>query len=218
MNSLVPAEARFLVLGSKAVGKSALTVRFLTKRFIGEYQSLMQLTYNHTIKLDDEDLTFDIRDAIEKKETTEVDKDIRWADAFLVVYSITDKNSFNKAIQLVEAIYDGKGTDELHVALVGNKTDLEHFRKVTTKEGKSAAEQLGCMFFEVSAAQNYDNVQEALNVVFRKVSLHKKYMRQEKEKRKNANPQIEKKKQKFGNSLFNWKNEKKRSPRRTETL
>jgi len=218
MNSLVPAEARFLVLGSKAVGKSALTVRFLTKRFIGEYQSLMQLTYNHTIKLDDEDLTFDIRDAIEKKETTEVDKDIRWADAFLVVYSITDKNSFNKAIQLVEAIYDGKGTDELHVALVGNKTDLEHFRKVTTKEGKSAAEQLGCMFFEVSAAQNYDNVQEALNVVFRKVSLHKKYMRQEKEKRKNANPQIEKKKQKFGNSLFNWKNEKKRGPRRTETL
>ena len=89
---------------------------------------------------------------------------------------------------------------------------------MTTKEGKSAAEQLGCMFFEVSAAQNYDNVQEALNVVFRKVSLHKKYMRQEKEKRKNANPQIEKKKQKFGNSLFNWKNEKKRGPRRTETL
>ena len=88
---------------------------------------------------------------------------------------------------------------------------------VTTKEGKSAAEQLGCMFFEVSAAENYDNVQQALNVVFRKVSLHKKYLRQEKEKRKNSNPQIEKKKQKFGNSLFNWKNEKKRSPRRSET-
>lgn len=89
---------------------------------------------------------------------------------------------------------------------------------VTTKEGQSAAEQLGCMFFEVSAAENYDNVQEALNVVFRKVALHKKYIRQEKEKRKNTHPQIEKKKQKFGNSLFNWKNEKKRSPRRSETL
>lgn len=46
-----------------------------------------------------------------------------------MVYSITDKNSFNNAIHLVEAIYDGKGTDELHVALVGNKIDLEHFRK-----------------------------------------------------------------------------------------
>lgn len=60
---------------------------------------------------------------------SQVDKDIRWADAFLVVYSVTDKKSFNNAIQLVEAIYDGKGTDELHVALVGNKKDLEHFRK-----------------------------------------------------------------------------------------
>lgn len=88
---------------------------------------------------------------------------------------------------------------------------------MTTKEGQLAAEQLGCMFFEVSAAENYDNVQEALNVVFRKVALHKKYI-QEKEKRKNTNPQIEKKKQKFGNSLFNWKNEKKRSPRRADTL
>ncbi|XP_078359781.1 ras-related and estrogen-regulated growth inhibitor-like [Oculina patagonica] len=218
MNSLVPPEARFLALGSKGVGKSALTVRFLTKRFIGEYQSIMQLTYSHKIKLDDEYLTFELRDAIEKSDTSQVDKDIKWADAFLVVYSITDKNSFNNAIQLVEAIYDGKGTDELHVALVGNKTDLEHFRKVTKKDGQLAAEQLGCMFFEVSAAENYDNVQEALNVVFRKVALHKKYIRQEKEKRKNTNPQIEKKKQKFGNSLFNWKNEKKRSPRRSETL
>lgn len=64
-----------------------------------------------------------------QSDTSQVDKDIRWADAFLVVYSITDKNSFNNAIQLVETIYDGKGTDELHVALVGNKIDLEHFRK-----------------------------------------------------------------------------------------
>ena len=64
-------------------------------------------------------------------DVSQVDKDVRWADAFLVVYSITDKKSFNKAIQLVEAIYDGKGTDELHVALVGNKKDLEHFRKGT---------------------------------------------------------------------------------------
>ncbi|KAL9984821.1 hypothetical protein ACROYT_G007156 [Oculina patagonica] len=66
MNSLVPPEARFLALGSKGVGKSALTVRFLTKRFIGEYQSIMQLTYSHKIKLDDEYLTFELRDAIEK--------------------------------------------------------------------------------------------------------------------------------------------------------
>ena len=30
---------RVVVVGGKGVGKSALTVRFLTKRYIGEYQS-----------------------------------------------------------------------------------------------------------------------------------------------------------------------------------
>lgn len=40
-----------------------------------------------------------------------------------------DKNSFNNVIYLVEVIYDGKGIDELYVVLVGNKIDLEYFRK-----------------------------------------------------------------------------------------
>ncbi len=33
------AVVRLVVIGAKQVGKSALTVRYLTKRFIGEYQS-----------------------------------------------------------------------------------------------------------------------------------------------------------------------------------
>lgn len=48
---------------------------------------------------------------------------------FFVVYFIMDKNSFNNVIYLVEVIYDGKGIDELYVVLVGNKIDLEYFRK-----------------------------------------------------------------------------------------
>ncbi|EDO28477.1 predicted protein [Nematostella vectensis] len=144
---------------------------------------------------------------------------IRWADAFIVVYSITDKNSFNTAVQLVEAVYYGKGTDEVHVALVGNKTDLEHFRTVSKKEGKSAAEQLGCMFCEVSAAESYENVQVALNSLFRKVSIHKKCLN-EKEKKRNGSTSSssEKKKYGFGNALFKRKNERKGGQRRIEYI
>ena len=32
-------QVRLLVVGGRGVGKSALTVRYLTKRYIGEYQS-----------------------------------------------------------------------------------------------------------------------------------------------------------------------------------
>ncbi|KXJ26412.1 ras-related and estrogen-regulated growth inhibitor [Exaiptasia diaphana] len=214
-SSPAASEGRFLVIGSKGVGKSAVTVRYLTKRFIGEYQSVMELTYIQKLKLDEDvnGLTFEIRDTLERGDISLYESSIRWADAFLVVYSITDKNSFNNAIQLVEAVYDGKGTDEVHVALIGNKTDLDHFRKVTKEEGKSAAEQLGCMFYEVSAAENYENVQVALNSLFRKVTIHKKLMFRAKEKRKNSTSS-EKKKYGFGNGLF----KRKASTERKNTL
>ena len=75
---------------------------------------------------------------------------------------------------------------------------------VTKDEGKSAAEQLGCMFYEVSAAVNYENVQVALNSLFRKVTIHKKLMTNGKEKRKTSTSS-EKKKYGFGNGLFKRK-------------
>lgn len=75
---------------------------------------------------------------------------------------------------------------------------------MTKEEGKSAAEQLGCMFYEVSAAENYENVQVALNSLFRKVTIHKKLLQNAKEKRKNSSSS-EKKKYGFGNGLFKRK-------------
>lgn len=78
------------------------------------------------------------------------------------------------------------------------------FFLVTKEEGKSAAEQLGCMFYEVSAAENYENVQVALNSLFRKVTIHKKLMLNAKDKRKNST-NSEKKKYGFGNGLFKRK-------------
>ncbi|XP_031569165.1 ras-related and estrogen-regulated growth inhibitor-like [Actinia tenebrosa] len=217
-NSPTSSEGRFLVIGSKGVGKSAVTVRYLTKRYIGEYQSTAELTYTQTLKLDEDvkGSTFEIRDTLERGNISLYESSIRWADGFLVVYSITDRNSFNNAIQLVEAVYDGKGTDEVHVALIGNKTDLEHFRIVTKEEGKSAAAQLGCMFFEISAAENYENVQVALNSLFRKVTIHKKLMMNGKAKRKTSSS--EKKKYGFGNGLFKRKNERKSVQRKFDFI
>ena len=45
------------------------------------------------------------------------------------------------------------------ILLLGNKRDLAGARKVTYNEGKSVAARLDCVFFEVSAAEDYFNVQ-----------------------------------------------------------
>ncbi|XP_071455749.1 ras-like protein family member 12 [Hetaerina americana] len=43
---------RVVVMGSSRVGKSAVTVRYLTKRFIGEYSSSRDFLYKHTVVFD----------------------------------------------------------------------------------------------------------------------------------------------------------------------
>ncbi|KAL1268617.1 hypothetical protein QQF64_033980 [Cirrhinus molitorella] len=56
-------EANVLLLGAENVGKSALTVRFLTRRFIGEYGDIESI-YSHTDKIDGRDICFNIWDSL----------------------------------------------------------------------------------------------------------------------------------------------------------
>jgi GTPase SAR1 family protein len=55
---------------------------------------------------------------------------LKWADAFLVVYSITNRPSFEKAREYLDTItqYLKTNSKECPVALVGNKIDLERYR------------------------------------------------------------------------------------------
>lgn len=81
------------------------------------------------------------------------------SDCCVVVYSITDSNSFNEAINYVQTISEFRDSSEVIILLLGNKRDLAGARKVTYNEGKSVAARLDCVFFEVSAAEDYFNVQ-----------------------------------------------------------
>lgn len=55
-------------------------------------------------------------------------KSISWGEGFAVTYSVTDRTSFNSALQIIAAIHEQKKTKDVVIALVGNKKDLEHFR------------------------------------------------------------------------------------------
>ena len=56
------------------------------------------------------------------------------ADSYVVVYSITDKNSFDTAVQILYRLRHCMDSDR-PIVLVGNKADLVRKRKVK-KEGK----------------------------------------------------------------------------------
>ena len=59
--------------------------------------------------------------------------DLRDADGAILVYDITDVDSFNKVKVWVKELRKMLGADSISMAIVGNKTDLEKQRNVDAK-------------------------------------------------------------------------------------
>ncbi|XP_009870839.1 PREDICTED: ras-like protein family member 12, partial [Apaloderma vittatum] len=49
------------------------------------------------------------------------------------------------------------------VLLLGNKLDMEQYRQVPAAEGMSLASRFGCLFYEVSACQDFAGVQHVFH-------------------------------------------------------
>lgn len=54
---------KLLIVGAEGVGKSALTVRFLTKRYIGEYAPEIESVYDQTVNVEGKDMNVQLWDS-----------------------------------------------------------------------------------------------------------------------------------------------------------
>ena len=77
---------------------------------------------------------------------------ISGAQGILVVYDITDKESFNAVKTWISEIKKYAQSDVVKL-LIGNKCDLESKREIEYEEGKQLAETLGMDFLETSAKE-----------------------------------------------------------------
>lgn len=87
---------------------------------------------------------------------------IQWADAVVLVYSVTDRRSFDTAEQLYQLAVRAGGPG-VPVILLANKADLLHLRRVEPQQGPLLATALGCSFYEVSASEDYSQVHSAFH-------------------------------------------------------
>uniref|UniRef100_A0A1L8DNG2 small monomeric GTPase n=1 Tax=Nyssomyia neivai TaxID=330878 RepID=A0A1L8DNG2_9DIPT len=163
-------EVKIAVIGAPGVGKSALTVRFLTKRYIGEYDHHSENRYRHEAAVDNEPVLFEILDTCPKaddddEQVTNQTEAVQWADGLLLVYSITDRRSFNYIRRTRENLH----TDSPPVVLVGNKVDMIHGRQISTLEGEILAKDFECKFSEVSAAEHVGQVRDTFDDICREV-------------------------------------------------
>lgn len=89
---------------------------------------------------------------------------IRDSTVAVVVYDITNANSFHQTSKWIDDVRTERGSDVI-IMLVGNKTDLSDKRQVSTEEGERKAKELNVMFIETSAKSGY-NVKQ----LFRRVA------------------------------------------------
>ncbi|KAI9836611.1 MAG: GTPase Ryh1 [Sarea resinae] len=75
---------------------------------------------------------------------------IRDSSVAVVVYDISNRASFQNTRKWVDDVRGERGNDVI-IVLVGNKTDLNDKREVTTEEGEKEAQQNKLMFIETSA-------------------------------------------------------------------
>lgn len=161
---------RVVVLGQNGVGKSAFIVRYLTRRFIGEYDPNLEKVYTNSRTIDGDMIMLEILDTARQEECLMLEQNIKWAEAYVLMYAVTDRCSFNECSRLKFLIsaYTKKQRrssvtvpegHSLPVALVGNQTDRIYDRMVSEEEGRLKAAELSCMgFYEMSVRESIDDV------------------------------------------------------------
>lgn len=168
---------KIAILGQNGVGKSALTVRFLTQRFIGDYDPLLENTYSCSKCIDGDTTALEILDTAAQEENSRLETNIKWADAFILVYSVTDRCSFNECSRLKVVINSytkrpknngGNGSPCLPVVLVGNQIDRTRDRMVSTAEGRAKSIEMNCIgFYETSVREERDSAFQIISDMYR---------------------------------------------------
>jgi small GTP-binding protein len=87
----------------------------------------------------------------------------RKAQGILLVYDISSEKSFKNVRKWLASIEEN-ASQHVKRLIVGNKSDFEAGRKVSTKQGRQLATEYGLEFMEVSAFKN-TNVSEAFGTL-----------------------------------------------------
>ncbi|XP_018405328.1 PREDICTED: GTP-binding protein Rit2 [Cyphomyrmex costatus] len=144
---------KIVVLGDGGVGKSAVTLQFVSHRFLDYHDPTIEDSYQTQVVIDGEAALLDILDTAGQVEFTAMrEQYMRCGEGFMICYSVTDRHSFQETMEYRKLISRVRANENIPLVVVGNKFDLQHHRKVTTEEGKALADELGCPFYETSAA------------------------------------------------------------------
>lgn len=144
---------KVIFLGNQGVGKTSIIRRFLHDTFEDTYKATVGIDFvSKELRVDDRAVKLQLWDtAGQERFRALIPGYLRDTAACLIVYDVTCRASFDAVHSWVEDVRRECGEDNLVLAIVGNKTDLEDTRQVSSEEGLALSKELHTLFSESSA-------------------------------------------------------------------
>jgi len=163
---------RSAMIGAHGVGKSALVGQFMTSECINAYCERVRneesgSTESVFVMLNGEEseIVFSYFSNLKM----EMNRN-ELPDAYIVVYSVIDKSSFQRAEDELARLQNWDALRGRALIVVGNKIDLARSRAVSTQDGKCLACAYRAKFMEISVVINH-NVDELLVGILTQIRL-----------------------------------------------
>lgn len=152
---------KLLLIGDSGVGKSSLLLRFADDTYTESYISTIGVDFKiRTVDIEGKTVKLQIWDtAGQERFRTITSSYYRGAHGIIVVYDVTDDDSFNNVKQWLNEI-DRYASENVNKLLVGNKSDLIQKKKVDFETATAFANEMSIPFLETSA-KTATNVEQA---------------------------------------------------------
>ena len=160
---------KLVIIGDSGVGKTNVLLRFCDDEFKLNYVATIGVDFKvKTINVDGKKIKLQIWDTAGQDRFKNINQTYyKGAIGVVLVYSITDLNSFNNVKNWIKQIYEHTSPD-IKKVLIGNKCDLESERKVSMDAGKKLAAEFGMHFLETSAKTG-TNINEVFDRLGREI-------------------------------------------------
>uniref|UniRef100_A0A8C7JKE4 Calcium release activated channel regulator 2A n=1 Tax=Oncorhynchus kisutch TaxID=8019 RepID=A0A8C7JKE4_ONCKI len=156
---------KIVLVGNSSVGKTSLLMRFCDDCFYPGTSATVGIDYSvKTITVDNSQVALQMWDTAGQERYRSITKQFfRKADGVVVMYDITDEQSFTAVRQWLTSVQEGAGED-IPIMLLGNKTDKESEREVQTRVGEKLAKDCQLIFYECSACSGQNVVHSLVHL------------------------------------------------------